>query len=219
MNPDNVKIEKANAIYEYNNNKLQRFTTLFRFIELIIFLIVISRLPIQLPFNINVSTDLLKGISFSSKYVFVLGNMIILILLFKSRVVENGDHNDKIDVYDEYVRSCEKRVVHNSTTISTCETNNLVSSNDRKICRSQSGSMVKVKCQHNRVYKKLRRSVTDKKIVKSVDGGGGGGGETVVVSKDELSSDEFRRTVEAFIARQQQSLRDEELAPVPYIGP
>ncbi|GJZ64175.1 nucleotide-binding alpha-beta plait domain-containing protein [Tanacetum coccineum] len=38
------------------------------------------------------------------------------------------------------------------------------------------------------------------------------------IVKEELSSDDFRRTVEAFIARQQKILRDEEFSPMVYIG-
>ncbi|GJW06311.1 hypothetical protein Tco_1568734 [Tanacetum coccineum] len=106
--------------------------------------------------------------------------MIILILLLRSRV----DCERKIGVYDEYVNRCEKGVVN---------------SKERKICRSLSENVMRVERENDHtIHRKLRRSVTEKKIC----------------VEDELSSDEFRRTVEEFIARQQRSLRNEELPSI-----
>ncbi|KAI3769738.1 hypothetical protein L6452_00851 [Arctium lappa] len=212
MNSINVKMEKANAILRFH--RLQTITTLFRFIEMFVFLIVISRFSSQLPFAVKISADNFRGISvsfFSPRFVFVIGNVIVLILLFKSRAFENGDGDGKVDVYDEYIRRCEKSVVNNTSNISTTA---MIPSKERKICRSQSENLMIVECKNNnQTHRKLRRSVTERKISKKVDRGGG---ETA--AEDEMSSEEFRRTVEAFITRQQQSLRNEELFPVAYIG-
>lgn len=217
MNSINIKTENSNTIFKYQN--YHKLTILFRSIEILIFLIIISRFSTQLPFAISISFDQVKGVSFavfSSRFVFLIGNLIILILLFKSRVIENGDYDGTIGVYDEYVKRCEKNVVVNNM----------------KICRrSRSEKLVRVDVND----RKLRRSVTEKIAVKEVDCGGvtvapermvvkevDCGGVTVAPEKkcveDELSCDEFRRTVEAFIARQQQLLRDEKLAPVAYVS-
>ncbi|KAL4555616.1 hypothetical protein LXL04_038240 [Taraxacum kok-saghyz] len=223
MNSIDVKLEKANAIFRYR--RLQSLTTLFRFIEMLVFFIVISKFSFQLPFAIRVSAEHFRGISFAifnPRFVFVIGNVIILILLFKSRVAENGDHNGKPDAYDEYVKRCEKNVV-NTSRVSTVATAGNVPSKKRKICRSQSENLMIVNSKDSQTHRELRRSVTVRNISKKIAGGGVGGGDEVAAREksceaDELSGEEFRRTVEAFIARQQKSLRDEELTQVAYIG-
>ncbi|GKE25198.1 hypothetical protein Tco_1436710 [Tanacetum coccineum] len=95
------------------------------------------------------------------------------------------DCERKIGVYDEYVNKCEKGVVN---------------SKERKICRSLSENvMSKSSMEIDLLFiGETGRSVTEKKIC----------------VEDELSSDEFRRTVEEFIARQQRSLRNEELPSI-----
>lgn len=186
MSSTDIKLEKTNSIFQYK--KYHTFTTLFRFIEILVFLIVIFKFYVHyLPFEIIFLADQFKGTLFAvfnPTFVFVIGNLIILILLFRSRV----DCERKIGVNDEYVDRCEKRVVN---------------SKERKICRSLSENVMRVERENDHIlHRKLRRSVTEKKIG----------------ANDELSSDEFRRTVEEFIARQKRSLRDEELAPIAYIG-
>ncbi|XP_071700792.1 uncharacterized protein [Rutidosis leptorrhynchoides] len=218
-----VKIAKANTIIWFQ--KHQWLTNLFRVIEILTFMIMIIKYLTQYPFFVIrfSMSDHFKGLSFavfSPRFVFVIGNLIILILLFESRVIENGERNEKTDnVYDEYVKTCEKRVVSgNSNNNSNSNSSNVVTSNKKRIFRTRSENMTRVEYKQDQTNN-LRRSVTERKIEKKNDCGGGDmvGPEKRRVA-DELSNDEFRRTVEAFIARQQQSLRDEELAPVPYIG-
>ncbi|KAI3753306.1 hypothetical protein L2E82_25356 [Cichorium intybus] len=218
MNSIDLKLEKATAMFRYR--RLHSLTTLFRCMEMLFFFILISRFSSQLPFAIRVSTDHFRGISFaifSPRFVFVIGNVIILILLFKSRVIENGDCNEKLDVYDEFVKKCGKSRV-NTTSLSTIATTDIVPSKKRKICRSQSENLMIVNCKDNQTHQKLRRSVTARHISKKVDVGGGEAVQEKRCTADELSGEEFRRIVEAFIARQQQSLRDEELTQVAYIA-
>ncbi|CAH1450295.1 unnamed protein product [Lactuca virosa] len=219
MNSVDLKLEKANAIFRFR--KLQNLTNLFRFMEMFVFFVLISKLSYQLPFAIRVSAEHFRGVSFlifSPRYVFVIGNVIILILLFKSRVTENGDLNGNIDVYDEYVKRCEKNVA-NPINILTVATTEIVPSEEKKICRSQSENLMIVNRKGNQNHRELRRSVTERNISKKIDRGGC---VTAVQEKscaaDELSGEEFRRTVEAFIARQQQALRNEELTQVACIG-
>lgn len=197
MNSIDIKLEKTNAISRYRS--LHMLTTLFRIIETFIFLILMSKFSFQLPFSVTLSHDRIKLIllvMFSPKFVFVIGNVIVLILLFNSRFIKTEDHTETIDCSDDYVTRCQK--------------NDII----RKISRSKSDNAMRVTCKENRRYMKLRRSVTERKISMTSD--------TMVPKKncveDELSGDEFRRTVEAFIARQKQSLRDQELVLVPYDG-
>uniref|UniRef100_A0A251RXD9 DUF4408 domain-containing protein n=1 Tax=Helianthus annuus TaxID=4232 RepID=A0A251RXD9_HELAN len=275
MNSIDLRTEKANAIFRHQTN-FQTITTLFRFIEICVFLVLISTFSSQLPFSVRISTDYFKQISFagiSPRFVFVIGNVIILTLLFKSRAKQNEDSLGKIDVYDECVRRCQKSIVNRTTDVIVHDNYN--NNNKKKIYRSQSEKMMRFECNDSEKYRKLTRSVTDRRILKLKNiefcAGEKPSPEKVkrspeicrkalpeisrsqsekmmrvefkeseserklrrtVTEKemfrnddsssvpernvDELSSEAFRRTVEEFIARQQQSLRDEELAPVPY---
>ncbi|KAM0007669.1 hypothetical protein Hdeb2414_s0004g00129201 [Helianthus debilis subsp. tardiflorus] len=311
MNSIDLRTEKANAIFRHQTN-FQTITTLFRLIEICVFLVLISTFSSQLPFSVRISTDYFKQISFagiSPRFVFVIGNVIILTLLFKSRAKENDDSLGKIDVYDECVRRCQKSLVNRTTDVILHDNNNNLK---KKIYRSQSEKMMRFESNDSEKYRKLTRSVTDRRILKlnniefcagekpspekvmsveshrkltrsvtgrriltNVDGCGGekpspekvkrspeicrkalpeisrsqsekmmrveckeseserklrrtvteremlrnDDSSSVVPERnvEELSSEAFRRTVEEFIARQQQSLRDEELAPVPYV--
>lgn len=215
-----IKMEKANAIFKYR--RLQKITTLFRFMEAFAFLLMISRFSYQLPFSVKVSGDYFRGITFtvlSPKFVFVIGNVIILILFLKSRVAENSDGNGKADLFYEYVKSCERSIVNTTIVASTSTSIVTVPSNKRKICRSRSENPIRAKCKENKTHRELRRSVTEISRSKSF---GHGCSDTAAMEKrcvkDELSSEDFRRTVEAFIARQQKILRDEEFSPMVYIG-
>lgn len=188
------------VIFKYM--RLQKITMLFRFIEMFLFLVMISRCSSQLPFAVKVPSYYFKGISLTMlnpKFVFVIGNMIILILFLKSRSLEK-DEND--DACYEYVKKCDMNVVNCSSVVAY----------KPKISRSRSSdNRIRVKSKDDQTCKELRRSVTD--ISKSTTMA-----EKRIV-KEELSSDDFRRTVEDFIARQQKILRDEEFSPMVYIGP
>ncbi|KAI3702515.1 hypothetical protein L6452_28254 [Arctium lappa] len=214
-----IKMEKkANASFKYR--RLHKITNLFRFMEVFAFLLMISRFPYQLPFSVKVSRDYLTGITFtvlSPKFVFVIGNVIILFLFLKSRVAENSNGDGKADLYYDYVQSCEMSI--EDTTIVTTTSIVTVPSNKRKICRSRSENPIRAKCEEKKTHRELRRSVTEMSRSESF---GRGGGDTAAMekrrAKEELSNEDFRRTVEAFIARQQKILRDEEFSPMVYIG-
>ncbi|KVI01997.1 protein of unknown function DUF4408 [Cynara cardunculus var. scolymus] len=218
MKSFDVKMEKANAIFKYR--RLHKITTLFRFMEVFAFLVMISRFSYQLPFAVKVSGDYFRGFTFtvlSPKFVFVIGNVIILILFLKSRVTENSDGNGKADLCYDYVRSCERSLINAPVVTSTSIVT--VPSNKRMICRSRSENPIRAKCKENKTHRELRRSVTEISRSKSF---GHGCDDTAATEKrcekEELSSEDFRRTVEAFIARQQKILRDEEFSPMVYIG-
>ncbi|KAL1544241.1 hypothetical protein AAHA92_21117 [Salvia divinorum] len=169
---DNIKMEKANTISRYRSVK--RITTLFRVVELLVFAIVVSRFS-----TAKLSGEYFRSISvalISPRFVFLLGNAIVLILFFKSGQLSAQDGEGIADFYDEFVEKCrkneEKKVFDDCKVIST------------KMCRSSSEKLA----VHG--GRKLTRSKTE--------------------AAEEMSSEEFRRTVEAFIARQQRFLREED---------
>lgn len=214
MKSFDIKIEKTNSISRFQ--RLQKVTTLFRFVEMFIFLIMISGSSSQFPSAIKVSYDYFREIAFTllnPKFVFVIGNVIILILFLKSRVVENDDiSNEKTDLCYDYVTIATPVTPTPVSASAPISTRVIVSNNKRKIRRSRSEDPKIVKCENNKTRRELRRCLTN--ISTSEDPGMM---EKSCV-KDELSCEDFRRTVDGFIARQQKMLRDEEFAPMVYIG-
>uniref|UniRef100_A0A5B7CAB0 DUF4408 domain-containing protein n=1 Tax=Davidia involucrata TaxID=16924 RepID=A0A5B7CAB0_DAVIN len=200
-----IKIEKANAILRYR--RLQRITTLFRFIELCVVLIMISRFSTQLPVAFKLSGEYFRGLFvslISPRFVFVLGNLIVIILFMKSGQFSSRDDTGNkscIDIYNEYVLNSEKnRNIHREESESKEEDGTIVA--NKKIYRSQSENLKRQ--QHpEKARRELRRWATER-CRKSVN----------CCSKDEMSNEEFRRTVEDFIARQQRFLREEEFSPI-----
>ncbi|XP_051147416.1 uncharacterized protein LOC127262662 [Andrographis paniculata] len=189
-----IGAEKANAISRYR--RIQRITTLLRFVEVFVFLIVVSRFSTQFSFSLKLSSEYFRGVSvtlISPKSVFVIGNAIVVALILIS-----GQFSSKTsDFYDEYVEECrnynpqvsinkvEKKSIDRYRSSACCN-------NGTKIIRRvQSEHLIKVEERHG----SLRRSASDKCEKKSAN---------------EMSSEEFRRTVEAFIERQQRFLKEEE---------
>ncbi|XP_009603822.1 uncharacterized protein LOC107782727 [Nicotiana tabacum] len=214
FNFKNIKAEKANAILRYK--RLQRITTLFRVMEICIFFVIISRFSTQLAFVSKLFSEYFRKLPLaliSPRFIFVLGNVIVIVLFLKSRVSYAKDNSSIItDFHDEYMKECAKRITNYSEqSISNCREQSINNYSEqsmkqgkqcilgerevgRKIRKSRSENLLCVP-QHEETRRELRRSAT---VVcrRNVD--------------DEMSSEDFRRTVEDFIARQQRLLREEE---------
>ncbi|EYU37814.1 hypothetical protein ABFS82_02G021700 [Erythranthe guttata] len=211
----NVKSEKANAISRHR--RTQKLTTLFRLVELFVFLVVVSRFSSQFAFSFNISGEYFRGISvtlISPRFVFLVGNTIIVILFLLSS--SKGGENEKrpTDFYDEYVEKCRnnnQQITHSKHVKKSApeayefhNANKIISKSKSEINLERRGAVV-VKGEES--HRDLRRSMSQS-CRKSVDCGRKKAAAVVV--EDEMSGEEFRRTVEAFIARQQRVLREEE---------
>lgn len=204
FNVHGIRVGKANAIFRHN--KLQKITTLFRIMELCVFLIILSRFSIQLPLAFKLSGEYFRGLFvtlISPLFVFVIGNAIIVILFLKS-----GQLSAKDGVYDEYTENCRKNNYdyQKQTNKIACRVyTTSCDHEERKIHRSQSEKMKRMHTEEP--HRELSRSMTERcrKSVnydkKPVD---------TSCAKDAMSDEEFRRTIEDFIARQQRFLREEE---------
>ncbi|CAI9104550.1 OLC1v1003246C1 [Oldenlandia corymbosa var. corymbosa] len=251
LNLHNIKVEKANAKLRYR--RMKKITALFRLLELCIFFFIISRFTTQLPIAFKLSGEFFRGISVfavSPRFVFIVGNVIVIILFLKSGQLSgkdgnfSGDGSSKPDLYEEYVKTCEK----SRTVYKELESKNIITSSVKKqrkqsisvsreivhpesahinseekkmkLRRSQSENpktmaLKPVKeeeeeeAEDNIAGRKLRRSVTVRyrESVNSDQGKPAGVGSR---AEDQMSNEEFRRTVEAFIARQQRFLREED---------
>lgn len=210
-----IKLEKANAISRYH--RIQRITTLFRFLELFLFLIILSRFSTQFsfPFTTISCTQYFRGISsgtlVSPLFVFILGNAIVILLLFISAQFPGKKGDKTTDFYDEYVQKCrgnQQTFIKEGEKASNAYKNVSVCFDEKKMSRSQSQNLERAVHGEER-RRDLRRSMSEN-CRKSVHSGRKAAAPMSSYAEDRMSSEEFRRTVEAFIARQQKFLREEE---------
>ncbi|KAL3383001.1 hypothetical protein AABB24_002472 [Solanum stoloniferum] len=137
LNFHNIKLEKANAKLRYK--KRQRVTM---FIVFCIFFTIISRFSIQLP----LSTDYVKGFGvtlISPRFVFVLVNIIVIILFFKSGHSSAAD-NVKFDEYKQKY-----------------------SMNNEACCKKQSILVEETNCEQSKKQRKLAERRLEKRIHRS----------------------------------------------------
>nr|XP_018629452.1 uncharacterized protein LOC104105539 isoform X4 [Nicotiana tomentosiformis] len=222
LNFHNIKMEKANAILRYK--KRQRMTTLFRFIEFSIFLVIISRFSTQLPLTFKLSTEYFKGLGvtlISPRFVFVLGNAIVIILFLKSgqsSAKDGSTNNVKIDLYDEYKQKCSmNKETHFEQSKKQRKQSILVERQVvKKIRRSHSENSISLSQDEKKPRRELIRSATVgcRKVINTDSVKPTMTITTTSYPEDEMSGDEFRKTVENFIARQQRLLREEEFSAV-----
>lgn len=196
FNFHDIGVEKANAISRYQ--RIQRITTLFRFVELLVFLIIVSRISVdQFVSPFKLLGEYVRGISvtlISPQFVFLIGNAIVIVLFLKSGRFSATNGGKTTDLYDEYVEKCQmnrERKALEAYKFGVCNEN-------KKMRRSNSEKL------DRRVERRreLTRSMTEG-CRKSPDC------ERKLPATDEMSNEEFRRAVEAFIARQQRFLREE----------
>ena len=217
----NIKVEKANAIHKHR--RIRKMASLFRIVEICVILILVSRFTLQLPFAVKISAEYFKDFALflvSPRFVFILGNVIVAILFGKSgqfSLQDSAKKDPANDFYREFVQKSEKTQnihryeVENREKKSICTEKLLcdeayTSLQTKGYRRSQSENFKRVNCEKS--CRELRRGGTEK-FKKSTNPG-----ERLVKSsfpEDKMSNEEFRRTIEAFIARQQKFRMEEEL--------
>lgn len=242
----NIKVEKVNAKLRYR--RLQKITALFRLMELCIFFFIVSRFTTQLPIAFKVSGEYFRGLSVmavSPRFVFIIGNAIVIVLFLKSGQLSPKDGNlstnsSKFDLYEEYVKNCEKNQIYietesrsnnkkqrkrspfvsrevdhpDSAHSDVSPTHSENEERKTKINRSHSENLKTLQPEEEEeeekddASQKLRRSLTVRyrESVNYEEKSAAVGG----YAEDEMSGEEFRRAVEAFIARQQRFLREED---------
>ncbi|KAI5592195.1 hypothetical protein BDE02_04G135800 [Populus trichocarpa] len=220
FNITNIKIEKANAIKKHR--KIQKIASLFRLIEIGLVLALISRFSIQLPVAVRNSSEYFKDLTVtlvSPRFVFVLGNVIVITLFAKSGQFSCQDSNGKnssTDLYEEFVEKSEKsqgthhyeaecrekQVTYAEHKVTE---DNSTSLESEKYHRSQSERLKRP--NSNKPCRELRRSATEG-CRKSI--GSDEELEKRPCPEDKMSNEEFRCTIEAFIARQKRFRIDEE---------
>ncbi|KDP41769.1 hypothetical protein JCGZ_26787 [Jatropha curcas] len=226
---DNIKLKKANALKKHR--QLQKIANFFRFIEVCIVLALISRFSIRLPVAVKNSSEYFKDLTVilvSPRFVFVLGNVIVITLFAKSGQFSSQDStgkNSRTDIYEEFLQKSERsHGMHlyepqnkakqsiNRGKQGACVQHTVTGEETRAALeiknyqRSQSEKLL-IKANPNKSCRELRRSATEKfkENVESSEGW-----VKISYPEDSMSNEEFRCTVEAFIARQKRFRRDEE---------
>ena len=205
---DTIKVEKANAILRYR--QLRRITNLFRLIEVCLVLILVSKFSLQLPIAMKISGEYFRDLSvtvISPRFVFVVGNAIVIILFVKSGQFSGNNQAEKFDetqIYNEFVEKSDGNMPETSAGKETVVMVDTYTTYEARIYR-RTQSENPIKQIPDKTRRELRRSVTEK-CMKSASADSC----EKNYSEDDLSNEEFRRIVEAFIARQQRFRREEE---------
>ncbi|XWS54935.1 hypothetical protein CRYUN_Cryun10bG0132200 [Craigia yunnanensis] len=227
MDTFDIKFEKRNAILKHR--QLCKIANLLRFVEFCVVLVLISWCTTQLPVAVKNSGEYIRGLSVvlvSPRFVFIVGNAIVITLFAKAGQFSAQDSASKssgTDLYEEFVEKSEK-----SQAIHRCEIeyrekqskkivgeerivslNVHTSKGTKNYRRSQSEHLKWVNCK--KACQQLRRlesekyrkdNDSDEKMVNSS------------YSEDGMSSEQFRNTVEAFIAWKKKLLREEEYSVI-----
>lgn len=169
------------------------------------FLIFISWFSTHLSITFRNSGEYFKdrsGVFLSSTFVFVIGNAIVVTLFAKTSKSSGPDYAGS-DFYDELVKNSERKQ-------SLCEENEFDSkkhcvAETEVIWRSKLESLKRQRCDKS--SHQLSRSETEKcrKSLYTDENPA-----RTSYAEDKMSNVEFKKRVEAFIARQQRLRREEE---------
>lgn len=191
-------------------------------------LVLISRFSVQLPGAVKSSGEYFKDLKLaviSPRFVFVLGNVIVIALLVKSGQFSGHGSAEKNDFYNEFVEKSERLnhsvqprvesdfqdkqvILEKVVPCKDVSSPRCLSATETAYRRSQSEKLNHPQYEKQKPDRELRRSATEN-CMKRPDCSG----KLSVKGpfpEDSMSNEEFRRTIEAFIARQQRFLRDEE---------
>ncbi|KAG9132273.1 hypothetical protein Leryth_012954 [Lithospermum erythrorhizon] len=243
FNFDIVKSEKAKAIFQYN--LLKTFQTLFRVTELCLVIILVSWTSSRLPFALKLSGEYFRqliSILFNPFSIFIIGNIIVLCLLFKSGHLTT--HHSPITITNyENNEVCKKIFIENSflnpinveyeIMVPEDEVEEVVFE-DKETIYEETSHVKVLEHAHNEVLKnhgveKNLLRVQSEKMERVVNISGKlrrskteNRGEAAAAMKeeeevhvfDELSNEEFQSAIETFIAKQVKFHKAEKLAIV-----
>ncbi|XP_061372700.1 uncharacterized protein LOC133315145 [Gastrolobium bilobum] len=218
--------KKANRTVKHR--QLRKIANLLRYVEVCVVLVLISRLSIQLPVAVKNSSEYFRGFMISPRFVFLVGNIIIITLFAQSGQFSahaSSTTAPELDILHEFLHSStinhkiqankprEKpsmkgQRIDNGGLIKYQEKeNNSLEVKDYRRCQSEINIR---RVQSEKPRRVLQRCETDNSR-RNIEFGGVPESEsesekvalsTTSYPEDGMSNDEFRRTVEAFIARQ-----------------
>ncbi|XWS62766.1 hypothetical protein CRYUN_Cryun06bG0038900 [Craigia yunnanensis] len=199
---------------------------LLKFVEVCVVLVLISKFTTHLPVAVKNSGEYFRGLSVvlvSPRFVFIVGNAIVITLFAKAGQFSAQDSTSGTNLYEEFVEKSEKSQAVHRYEIEYREKQSKKSVGEEKIFslnvhtskgtknfrRTQSENLKRVNC--NKACQQLRREESEKyrkyndsdeKMVKSS------------YPENGMSNEQFRNTVEAFIARKKKLQREEEFSVI-----
>ncbi|XP_010926172.1 uncharacterized protein [Elaeis guineensis] len=221
---DPVKAEKETAMRRYR--RLQKIAKLFRLLEVIAALLLLSWSSVRLPAAARLSGDFLRRLAavlLSPRFVFLLGNTIILVLFAKSRHLSSSTDGVGGDIHDQFLET-RGRIDFPPPPPPTLAAQEEVVFEDKTVCMEIRA------CRRSRSEKIDRRRKSPELRRAGSDVGPKGAKppppppEAPAAAENErkMSSDddeEFRHMIEAFIAKQTRFHREESMAIVSAEGP
>ncbi|CAJ1973068.1 unnamed protein product [Sphenostylis stenocarpa] len=204
---------KKTAKPRKHHRYLRMIANVLRYVEVCVVLVLVSRLSINLPSTLKNSSEYFRNFMGSPRFVFFLGNVIIITLFAQSGHFSNHASekpSPEPDLYLEFLQNStikQKLIAHNNnrkakasvrvedgakgqkTHPTKTETSLEVVKKDYRRCQSD---IVTLEVENEKPTRLLQRCETEK-VGKNVNS----------YPEDGMSNDEFRRKVEAFIARQQ----------------
>lgn len=243
------KAEKSNKVQKHRH--LRKIANLFRYLEMCVVLILISRLSFQqLPLALKNSSEYFRGFAVGPGFVFLVGNIIIITLIAQSGHFSQHDpakrRSSEHDLYLEFLKNSnmyQKIQGFDQKKLSVKVENNvkgrrindgcMVKFSEKESKKSEDDNRMKleekqeIKTEMGLEVKGYRRCQSEIELVRGVNSddvkdqrvlqrcesdNDKSKRKNIEVDKvkksslypeDGMSNDEFRRTVEAFIARQQ----------------
>ncbi|CAN0866508.1 hypothetical protein LINGRAHAP2_LOCUS9300 [Linum grandiflorum] len=231
LNANNLKTLKAKAVKKHK--KFQKITKLLRALEILVFLAVVSSCSIQLPAALKNLGEYFKDfliILASPRFVFVVGNVIVVVLFVNSGQLSGsckkeekgkGSSTKKPDIYEEFMELSGKGGGQQTFASSVKRIEAAAAEEEVKYRGKPSQSLVVVKEEEHhpvssgivksyersksekltirKPEKELRRSVTEKLSKKKG-----------LFPEDDMSNEEFKSAIDAFIERQKRFRKDEQ---------
>ncbi|XP_047168678.1 uncharacterized protein LOC124837388 [Vigna umbellata] len=202
-----------------HNRYLRKIANVLRYAEMCVVLVLVSRLSINLPSTLRNSTEYFRNFMGSPRFVFFLGNVIIITLFAQSGHFSNqasDKPSPEPDLYLEFLQNSTvkpKLIVHSNTRktkvsvrvedgtkgrqIDPTKTETSLETVSKDYRRCQSDIVERV-VENEKPPRVLQRCETEK-VIRNVDS----------YPEDGMSNDDFRRKIEAFIARQQRLRKQE----------
>ncbi|XP_004500801.1 uncharacterized protein [Cicer arietinum] len=238
INLHKLKTEKANKVQKHR--QLRKIANLFRYVEMCVVLVLISRLSFQqLPLALKNSSEYFREFTVSPRFVFLIGNIIIVTLFAQSghfspqdsdkskgseehdfylEFLKNSTMYHKIQVVDQKkmrikvennikgrrINGCMMKISEKESKKSGDDDDNGVKLEEKQGIKTETSLELKE-------YRRCQSEITivggvnsnDKKDERALQRCESEKSSLCSYPEDGMSSDEFRQTVEAFIARQQ----------------
>ncbi|GAU22062.1 hypothetical protein TSUD_309660 [Trifolium subterraneum] len=249
-----LKSEKSNKVQKHR--QLRKIANLLRYVEMCVVLVLISRVSFeQLPLALKISSEYFRGFTVSPRFVFLVGNIIIITLFAQSGHFSSHDsakRSSEDELYLEFLKNSsmyqriqgfeqkklsikmennkKSRRINDGCMVKFSEKECKKSDDDKKV-KLEEKQGIKTECCKGMEVKEYRRCQSEITLVRGLNSDVEKEQKVLqrcesenderkkrniefdkqkmmvknssLYPEDGMSNDEFRQTVEAFIARQQ----------------